>query len=117
MALEAENHGPVSTRGQVGPPRAVWLGAAVGLAYSLKLYINPSREKYAVGDFDSDVMLGRRSWWILVILDRWHAASTTSPLLIPDTSVVVLPEDQSLLGDSVFHLARKYSPFSGYTQD
>ncbi|KAI9870625.1 MAG: Glucose-responsive transcription factor [Pleopsidium flavum] len=106
MALQADNHGPVTTRGQVGPPRAVWLGAAVGLSYSLKLHINPSRNECAAGDLDSDNNLGRRNWWTLVILDRWHAASTSSPLLIPDTSVVLLPEDQSLLGDSVFHLAR-----------
>jgi hypothetical protein len=40
-------------------------------------------------------------------MDRWHAASTSSPLLIPDTSVVVNPEDQALLGEKFYQLARK----------
>ncbi|KAI9818788.1 MAG: Glucose-responsive transcription factor [Pycnora praestabilis] len=106
MALEADNHGPATMRGQLGPPRAVWLGSAVGLAYFLKLHIIHHREKFSDGDIDSDEKLARRNWWIIVILDRWHASSTSSPLLIPDTSVVLLPGDQVMLGDSFFHLAR-----------
>ncbi|MCJ1364994.1 Glucose-responsive transcription factor [Acarospora aff. strigata] len=106
IALEADNHGPATKRAQPGPPRALWLGAAVGLSYSMKLHINPPRGRFAPGDMDSDENLGRRNWCTLVILDRWHAVSTSSPLLIPDTSVVLLPEDQSLLGDSTFHLIR-----------
>ena len=39
MALESDNHGPATMRGQLGPPRAVWLGSAVGLSYHLKLHI------------------------------------------------------------------------------
>ena len=110
IALEADNHGPATKRAQPGPPRALWLGAAVGLSYSMKLHINPPRGRFAPGDMDSDENLGRRNWCTLVILDRWHAVSTSSPLLIPDTSVVLLPEDQSLLGDSTFHLIRKHDP-------
>lgn len=106
MVLEADNH--ATQRGRSGPPRAVWLGAAVGLSYTLKLHINPPRTSYALNDLDADESLGRRNWWILVILDRWHAVSTSSPLLIPDSSVIIMPEDQSLLGDSVFHLLRKF---------
>ena len=105
MVLEADNH--ATQRGQSGPPRAVWLGAAVGLSYTLKLHINPSRTRYSLNDPDSDENLGRRNWCILAILDRWHAVSTSSPLLIPDSSVILMPEDQSLLGDSVYHLLRK----------
>ncbi len=108
LALEADNHGPAKQRGQSGPPRAVWLGAAVGLSYFMKLHTNPPRNRVTLGDLDSDENLGRRNWCVLVILDRWQAVSTTSPLLIPDTSVVLVPEDQSLLGDSVFHLAREF---------
>jgi len=106
MVLEADNH--TTQRGQSGPPRAVWLGAAVGLSYTLKLHINPSRTRYALNDLDADDNLGRKDWWILVVLDRWHAVSTSSPLLIPDSSVIIMPEDQSLLGDSVFHLLREF---------
>ena len=107
MAVEADNHGPAVVRGQPGPPRAVWLGSAVGLAYHLRLHMGRTGEKPTVDeDLDSDEQMGRRNWWVLVMMDRWHAASTSSPLLIPDTSVALLPEDKVLLGDTAFHLAR-----------
>jgi hypothetical protein len=79
----------------------------VGLSYYLKLHVIRYREKSSDGDPDSDEKLSRRIWWVLVTLDRWHASSTSSPLLIPDTSVVLLPEDHVLLGDAGFQLARK----------
>lgn len=106
MGLEADNHGPATMRGQLGLPRAAWLGAAVGLAYNLKLHNSRSREQFANGS-DSDEKLGRRAWVILVVLDRWHAISTSSPLFIPDSSVVFVPDDQKLLGLAPFHIARK----------
>ncbi|KAA8909954.1 hypothetical protein FN846DRAFT_775751 [Sphaerosporella brunnea] len=106
MALEADNHGPVTMRGMSGgPPRAAWVGSAVGLAYSLKLHHNRG-ERFAQGDPDSDERLGRRAWWVLVVLDRWHAISTSSPLFIPDSNVVLLPEDQTMIGLTPFHLVR-----------
>lgn len=107
MGLEADNHGPATMRGQLGLPRAAWLGAAVGLAYNLKLHNNRNQEQSVNGDSDSDEKLGRRAWVVLVILDRWHAISTSSPLFIPDSSVVFVPEDQKLLGLAPFHIARK----------
>lgn len=112
MAIEADRLGPPAVRGQPGPPKAVWLGSAVGLAYHLRLHSNRSSEKMMTpkdDDVDSDERIGRRNWWALVMLDRWHASSTSSPLLIPDTSVGLLPEDQVLLGDSPFHLSRGFS--------
>ena len=106
MGLEAENHGPALGR---GPPKAAWLGAAVGIVYNLKLHSNRmSREKLASGDPDSDEKLGRRAWWVLVVLDRWHAISTSSPLFIPDLSVSLLLEDQTILGAAPYHIASKY---------
>lgn len=106
MGLEADNHGPEST----GPPRAAWLGAAVGQVYSMKLHSNRfPREQLQSGDPDSDEKLGRRAWWVIVVLDRWHAISTSSPLFIPDSSVALLPEDQSILGTSPYHLARRFN--------
>ena len=105
MGLEADNHGP----GSSGPPRAAWLGAAVGLVYNMKLHSNRlPREKLQTGDPDSDEKLGRRAWWVLVVLDRWHAISTSSPLFIPDSSVALLMEDQTVLGVALYHIAREY---------
>jgi hypothetical protein len=107
LAIEADNRDPASTRGQAGPPQSVWLGSAVGLAYSMKLHVQKMSSQQSENDPDSDDKLARRIWWSLVIMDRWHAASTASPLLIPDTSVVVYPEDQALLGENVYQLARE----------
>ncbi len=108
MVLEADNHGPATMRGQLGPPRAEWLGRAVGVAYFMKLHVQRQNveSRWGDGDPDSDEKLARRSWWILIILDHWHACSTSSPLLIPDTSCTLLPEDQLVLGESGYHLAR-----------
>ena len=107
MAIEADNRDPA--RAQVGPSQSVWLGSAVGLAYSMKLHVHKSANQQADSDPESDDKLARRIWWSLVIMDRWHAASTSSPLLVPDASIVISPEDQALLGESLYHLARKSS--------
>lgn len=113
MAIEADNHGVASLRGQQG--RSIWLGSAVALAYSMKLHtLRPNLEDV---DADSDEKSARRTWWSLVIMDRWHAASTASPVLIPEASIVVLPEDQALLGETPFHLARKSNIFRNSSED
>jgi hypothetical protein len=106
MAIEADNRDP---RGQVGVPQSVWLGSAVGLAYSMKLYAQKILSQQSETDPDSDERLARRLWWSLVIMDRWHAASLSCPLQIPDTSVVVSQDDQALLGESLYHLTRKHT--------
>lgn len=106
LVIEAETH---ATKALSGPSPSVLLGSAVGLAYSLKLHFHKHSEEMAESDPDSDDKLGRRIWWSLVIMDRWHASSTSSPILIPDGSVVVYPEDQALLGESLYQLARKFT--------
>jgi Fungal specific transcription factor domain len=107
LAIEAGNRVPGTARGHVALSQSVWLGNAVGLAYELKLY---EYKTSLTDDPDSDERLGRRIWWSLVIMDRWHAASMSTPLLISDNALVLMPEDQSILGESLFHLTRK-SPY------
>ncbi|KAI9682387.1 MAG: Glucose-responsive transcription factor [Caeruleum heppii] len=98
MAIEADNNrGPAMTRNS-----HVWLGSAVGLAYHLGL----QRSSPFTGDADSDESLGRRIWFILTIMDRWHAASTASPLLVPDVNMELKIEDREVLGDTTFQLTR-----------
>ncbi|PNS14177.1 hypothetical protein CAC42_6690 [Sphaceloma murrayae] len=107
MALESDNHGPANMRGQGGPSRAEWLGRAAGVAGQLEINLIRPRERFATeGDPDSEERLARRVWWVLFILDRWHASSTADLLKLPENSVVLLPEDQILLGESTYHLAR-----------
>lgn len=107
MALESDNHGPATIRGQAGPSRAEWLGRAAGVAGQLEINLIRPRERFITeGDPDSEERLARRVWWVLFILDRWHASSTADLLKLPENSVVLLPEDQILLGESTYHLAR-----------
>ncbi|OBT77570.1 hypothetical protein VF21_04629 [Pseudogymnoascus sp. 05NY08] len=101
MVIEAGSHGSSSARS--AGSQAVWLGAAVGHAFSLKLHTsNPSESE----DDDSTDKLSRRIWWSLVVLDRFHASGTSSPLLIPDTSAVLRLDDIGVLGEQLYHLAR-----------
>ena len=107
MALESDNHGPATIRGQAGPSRAEWLGRAAGVAGQLEINVIRTRGQSVMeGDRDSEERLARRVWWVLFILDRWHASSTADLLKLPENSVVLLPEDQILLGESTYHLAR-----------
>jgi hypothetical protein len=106
MAIEADHHGPLAMRSHSGPSQAVWLGSAIGLAYSMKLHVPKQMEIASDVDSDSDEKLARRCWLVLVTLDKFHASSTSSPGLIPDASVVILADDQQF-GDSTFHLASK----------
>lgn len=110
MAIETGSRGP-ATKGQSGPSQSVWLGSAVGLAYALKLHsLKPSEKE---SDADSDDNIARRVWWCLVIMDKWHASSTTSPLLIPDRTAILSLQDRTLLGAQLYELARKCLPSSG----
>lgn len=108
MAIATDNYGPPSLKGEHGgPSKASILGRAVGLAYSMRLHTaclrigSPGQQTG-----DSDENIATRTWWSLVMLDRWNAVSTASPLFIPNDSVVVLPGLVSVLGDNVYHLAR-----------
>ncbi|KAK4998167.1 hypothetical protein LTR28_013753, partial [Elasticomyces elasticus] len=106
MALESDNHGPATMRGQAGPSRSEWLGRAAGVASQLEINVVKHRDSLLTGgDPDSEDRLGRRVWWVLFILDRWHASSTADLLKLPENSVVLLPDDLSLLGESTYHLA------------
>jgi Fungal specific transcription factor domain len=107
MAVEAENHGPQAIRSQ----RFSWLGSAIGLAYSMKIHIPKQQDMASDGDRDSDDKLSRRAWLSLIILDKFHASSTSTPGSIPDSSVVLLPEDQRFFGESTYNLTREYKMF------
>jgi hypothetical protein len=108
MTIEAEQYRPSTIRGHGGPSPAVWLGSAVGLAYSMKLHVPRQNELASDGDPDSDEKLARRCWLTLITLDKFHASSTSSPGFIPDATVVILANDQQF-GDNTFHLASKYT--------
>jgi hypothetical protein len=93
------------------------IGAAWGCANELKLGESNgmsrkrSHEQIAspeetIIDVDGEEALCRRAWWILVILDRWRAASISSMPLIPDDKVRLKDSDRTLLGEGTYHLVR-----------
>ena len=89
MSLESDNHGPATIRGQAGPSRAEWLGRAAGVAGQIQINTIPAPSQSVMeGDRDSEDRLARRVWWVLFILDRWHASSTADLLKLPENSLV-----------------------------
>lgn len=109
MAIATDNYGPPSLKGEHGgPSKASILGRAVGLAYTMRLHMaSLNASPHVNRDSDSDESIAIRTWWTLVMLDRWNALSTASPLLIPNDSVVILPGLVSVLGENVYHLTRE----------
>lgn len=104
MTLESQNRGPGKLGGKLGPPTTEWLGRAIGMAAHLKLNLFVPCGGNEVVDTDEE--LGRRIWWILFIFDKWHASSTSSPPLLSEAIVSLLPQDRVSFGDSTYHLAR-----------
>ncbi|KAI1827381.1 hypothetical protein F4861DRAFT_407102 [Xylaria intraflava] len=108
MAIATDNYGSSSLKGEHGgPSKASILGRAVGLAYSMRLHVaSCSASPNPENNGDTDECIAIRTWWTLVMLDRWNALSTASPLFIPNDSVVILPGLISVLGENVYHLTR-----------
>ncbi|KAI1101265.1 hypothetical protein F4804DRAFT_16282 [Jackrogersella minutella] len=107
-AMTTDNYGIPSLKGEHGgPSKASVLGRAVGLAYSMRLHVSTSdRTVDGQLETDSSENIAIRAWWTLIMLDRWNAISTASPLFIPNDSVVILPSLNVILGENVYHLAR-----------
>ncbi|KAM0351981.1 hypothetical protein ACHAPU_002499 [Fusarium lateritium] len=80
------------------------LARAVSLANSMKLWRYTPME--SVLESDSADQLSVRIWWSLILIDRWHAAGTGKPPLIPDSSVVAPPGLENILGEVCFYLVR-----------
>jgi hypothetical protein len=104
LAIAANNTPASILRSQHTIPNSA-LSNAVNLAYTMKLHRNMPQAQG--DDVDSDDRVARRLWWAVVSLDRWNAASTDRPSMIPEYSIVLHPEDQAILGDVPYQLTRK----------
>ncbi|KUJ23072.1 uncharacterized protein LY89DRAFT_166528 [Mollisia scopiformis] len=106
LAIATADSPAIILRPQPTSPKSS-LADAIEVAYAMRLH---QYKPQALGeDHDSDDKIARRLWYTLVSLDRWYAASTGRPALIPDSIVIVWPEDQFMLGESFYHIARKFS--------
>lgn len=94
----------VAQPGQKNLDQSVWLHHAVGLALAMKL---PVRQQETSTGFDSDDNTLRRIWWTLAIVDRFVAATMSTHYIIPEEALVLRREDQLILGDGVWNMARK----------
>ncbi|KAL3956269.1 hypothetical protein ACCO45_009115 [Purpureocillium lilacinum] len=79
------------------------LGRAVALANTMNLWKSFPVEST---DPDSEDQLCVKIWWTLVLMDRWYAAGTGRPALIPDNSVVARAGLQATVGEVSFHFIR-----------
>lgn len=100
-AVGADTIGPDSSR-----YRALWLGAAADLVSAMGLVAPIHSTNNEELDLDSDEALGRRLWWCLAILGRWHGLGTANYLLISNSSIVPTHQDKFLLGETAYQLAR-----------
>lgn len=94
------------------------MGAAWGCANEMKLHevkLSENGRKRShdqmeqpeqISDLDGEECLSRRAWWILVILDRWRAVSTSSMPLIGDDKIYLKDSDRHVLGEVGYHLVR-----------
>ncbi|KAI9666096.1 MAG: hypothetical protein M1821_004031 [Bathelium mastoideum] len=104
LAMASDLLGPGGIFGNsISQPR--WLYEAVGLALSLKLNHTVDLNSPIAADPDSDYGIGRRLFWVIYILDRFHAVGSDAPLYIQDTCAFLHVEDESVLGSGIFQLA------------
>lgn len=105
LAIEADSHCEASGA------HSMWLGIAISMAYSMKLHVHKPTDLDLTtdGGIEKIEAIRRRLWISIAIMDRWHSSSNNSPLLVPESSVVLHPIDETLLGAELYQIARKYS--------
>ena len=101
MAIVTENNGPVHNR------NTSWLAEAVSIATYLNLHQSHRFDLGDATDEDSSPKVARRVWLSLIVLDRFHASSTASPLMVAEDSVHLVATDENVLGSDAYHLVRK----------
>lgn len=100
MAIVTENSGPVHNR------NTSWIAEAVSIATYLNLHQSHAFDMGDAADDDSSPKVARRVWLSLIVLDRFHASSTASPLLVAEDSARLIASDESILGPDAYHLVR-----------
>ncbi|SPN99024.1 uncharacterized protein DNG_02063 [Cephalotrichum gorgonifer] len=103
MAIEADNRPPNTG----GPLKEAILGRAVSGALARRLHhFRPRLPAASTSMPEASELVPLRMWWVLVVLDRWHAVSTGCHVLIPKRDMVAPPGLRNLLGDRFYYLLR-----------
>ena len=58
-------------------------------------------------DEDAPPKIARRVWLSLLVLDRFHASSTASPLLVAEDGARLAASDEEIMGSNAYQLVRK----------
>ena len=85
---------------------AEWLGRIAGILAFLKFETVRSCSSMDDQEIDSDEKLSRRIFWTVFVLDRWQALGTSRLPQIPEFHAVLSPEDESVLGKTLYQIAR-----------
>ncbi|KAK9450708.1 uncharacterized protein V1518DRAFT_425479 [Limtongia smithiae] len=128
LALEAGMHGAAGLEGGM-QSQSYWLASALGLARSLHLNAATKSTDLALlypttaqptpsddSDPDSDLRIARRSYLVIVLLDRLCATSLAMPVLIVIDSVRLTSDDLITLTPIPYHLLR-LSTVLGHVSD
>lgn len=102
MALVTENSGPVQSR------NTSWIAEAVSIATYLNLHQSHSFEVGDTPDEDAPRKVARRVWLSLLVLDRFHASSSASPLLVAEDGARLAASDEETMGSNAYQLVRKF---------
>lgn len=107
MAIEADNRPPSIG----GPPKEAILGRAVSGAMSRRLHqFWPKNQAASSLAPEAGDNIPLRVWWVLVVLDRWHAVSTGCHALIPKRHINAPPGLRKHLGEGFYYLLRASPP-------
>ncbi|KAI3398964.1 hypothetical protein diail_7991 [Diaporthe ilicicola] len=102
MIINTDNVGPPSLTGEhEGPAKASLLGRAAGVAYTMSVP-QEATALDGVSNVESDQCIRIRAWWTLVILDRWNALSTATPLIISGDTIVLPSNLKPIVGEANF---------------
>lgn len=85
---------------------SIWYGLASTVSSFLQLHVKKDTEIVANANIVSVDISARKCWLILVVLDRWYAASASYPPAISERGVFLSASDHALLGDQFYHLTR-----------
>ena len=112
-ALAADGAGPALENPFLTPANFINKAASFALSHSVRALAlqAPDITSTAFLNPDGAQALWHKTFWSLVILDRFTAAGWGTPLAIPAGSAVLLQAHKKYLGESVYFLAGKNIPF------
>lgn len=111
MILATEMTGPTNTENRG------WYSQAFSAASFLFPHLRCVHEtgRMQCDGIDEHHLLGRRTWFVFVILERWHAAGTACESICSDELTELVANDRLLLGDVGHSLLREFFQFINFS--